>query len=61
MIRGQNNLDKAKKWCEKTECYLPGKSTQIHTEKSTQPHKHRKENSCPGNNYRTGPGGFVIL
>lgn len=30
------------------------KSTQIYTEKSTQLHEHRKENSCPGNNYRTG-------
>lgn len=26
MIRPQNDLDKAKKWSEKTGCYLPGKN-----------------------------------
>lgn len=53
MIRAQNYIDKAKKRSEKTGCYLSIQKELLH--------KHRKENSFPGNNCRTGFGVCNIL
>lgn len=61
MIRAQNDIDKVKKESKKPACYFPSKGTWIYTERTTQLHKHRKENSCPGNNCRTGSGICTIL
>lgn len=61
MIRPQNDLDKAKKWSEKTGYYLPAKNYTDLYRKDNQVHKHNKEQSCPGNNCTTGSGVCNIL
>lgn len=51
--RAQSDLDRGAKWSEKMGCSLPGKRTSIYTVRNTELHTY-KENSCSGNNCRTG-------